>query len=99
MLRGLTSSLPKAGRPHVSGAARRLKLDFDKVVASLQSGDCMWSLDGRCAGPPRPTGLRHPDDPDTVLVCKAHAGRLTQLRRHPEDLNHLHAHLRAQPWQ
>ncbi len=87
-----------AGRPHVSGAARRLRLDVDQAVASLQQGECMFASTGPCSGPPRPLGLRHPDDVDTILACKGHAGRLSKLRRHPQELDTLHRHLRAQPW-
>jgi hypothetical protein len=34
-----------------------------------------------------------------VLACKAHAGRLNKLRKRAADLDALHRHLRAQPWE
>ncbi len=39
----------------------------------------MYAAVSKCSGPLRSVGLRHAEDVDVVLACKAHVGRLRTL--------------------
>jgi hypothetical protein len=81
MLRGLRSRLDwPRGTPTPAQA-----------VEALREGQCMFAPVSPCSGGLRSIGLRHNENENALLVCKAHFGRLRKLSK--PRLNMLEAHL------
>jgi hypothetical protein len=64
----------------------------EQAHEALRAGRCMYSPINSCSGKTRTAGLRHNDDVSSVLVCKAHFGKLRRLD--PDDAERLDRELR-----
>lgn len=64
----------------------------EQAAEALAQASCMYAALSACSGSAASVGLADDDDPDAVLVCKAHYGRLRQLDE--RDREQLRRHLR-----
>ena len=62
-----------------------------QAYENLANVQCMYAGLAACSGPANAVGLRHSDDQNVVLACKAHHGRLRKLNE--RDLERLERHL------
>jgi hypothetical protein len=57
----------------------------EQALVALEAGHCMYSPLSKWTGHPTSTGLRGDEDINSVLVCKAHYGRLRKLEPRAAD--------------
>jgi hypothetical protein len=64
----------------------------EAALEALREGRCLYAPTGSpCSGPPISVGLRHEEDANAVLSCKAHYGRLRRMDA--RTLDRLERHL------